>query len=125
VNKAFYDLFALPNDRLIGKHHKEIKPEPVLAQTMPYVSKALKGERCEFDLSVELKATGKCTYHVKYVPDVNKQQQVVGFFSFIADHSDKKRAVESKEILASVFAKVSDAIIIADANFTIQCVNKG
>lgn len=125
VNKAFYTLLDLPQAPLFGKRHKEITPKSIANQTKPYVSKALNGERCEFDLTFEVMTKGKCTYHVKYVPDVNKQQEVIGFFSFIIDYSDKRRALESKEILASVFEKVSDAIIMADANFSIESVNKG
>jgi len=92
ANNAYVEWFGKTPEEIAGLHIREVIGEELFAQNLPYMEKALAGERQDFDRTI-VDASGVTRYsQAAYVPDVRENGQVEGFFVLVADVSERVRA---------------------------------
>ncbi|HKU16128.1 MAG TPA: PAS domain-containing protein [Steroidobacteraceae bacterium] len=90
VNRAFEEWVGRPSSDLLGKSLRELLPTDMFSTVMPYVDKVLEGER------VHSRHTGMRhgimrEWQNHYVPQVDGNGNVLGFFSIIYDLTEQRR----------------------------------
>ena len=90
VNRAFEEWVGMSTTKLIGKSLRELLPTDMFTTVMPYVDKVMLGER------VHSRHTGMRhgimrEWQNHYVPQVDANGAVLGFFSIIYDLTEQRR----------------------------------
>ncbi|MEO8670207.1 MAG: diguanylate cyclase [Tahibacter sp.] len=93
VNAQFARLFAIDPALVIGRTMQEIVDPKLYPTILPNIEAALRGERVTFE--GEIFANGKRYYRqANYVPDVEADGSVVGFYSLTYDITELQAAKE-------------------------------
>lgn len=98
ANQAYLNMFKLSSNEIRGKHISEVLTEQGWNTVRPFVEKALKGESVTYEVEVPF-ASGRRYVDMKYVPDIDIDGAIQGFFLFGLDIHDRKLA-EGKLIVA-------------------------
>jgi len=90
VNKRYIDWFQKPAQSYIGQHMAKAVDEEIYQQIAPYIDQVLSGQQVIFEKALPFE--NQPTKHIKasYLPDVNEQKIVQGFFICIEDITDTK-----------------------------------
>lgn len=123
ANKAYEDWFGKPTSAIIGSSMQELLGEQQFSRELSYFQAALAGEIQIFE-SEQTKLDGSvCATLVNYLPDVNAQGQVVGFFVLVSDVTPIKTTELELKLAASVFESTVEGILVTDAAGIILSVN--
>jgi len=97
-NRAYEEWFGIPRDRFVGRSIREVWGEERYVQLRPNVARALKGERLTYEYTLQ---EGGVERHVlsNYVPEVDAQGRVQGFF--VLAHDITPLAAARNELRAS------------------------
>ena len=99
VNKNYQIVFGKQPESIIGRTMLELQGEAMFDRVKPYLERALLGESCSFETEV-VTHTGKIlTGFVHLIPNLDKNQQVIGLFLIGIDITQVKKA--EAEIAAS------------------------
>ncbi len=90
-NQTYETWFGKPASTLLGKHIRDVVGEAAYATIRPYIEQVLTGQQVNFE-SQMLYQRGPRYINAQYVPHINGQGEVEGFFSLIHDISDRKQA---------------------------------
>lgn len=93
-NSAYADLFGVNTARLNELHLASVLGPEGYENVRPYAERALKGEQVSFEQRMTFKGAGEHVIAAKYVPDVNNDGRVSGFFCVINDVTDLYEAQE-------------------------------
>lgn len=92
VNKRYEQLCSIPATEIVGKHVREVKGEAVYQHIQGYLKAVLAGEKVTYE-DVKISADGdRQDLQVAYIPHVGEAQEVLGFFVFIQDITQRKQA---------------------------------
>lgn len=123
ANKAYEDWFGKPVSAIIGSSMQELLGEQQFSRERSYFQAALAGEIQIFE-SEQTKLDGSvCATLVNYLPDVNAQGQVIGFFVLVSDVTPIKTAELELKLAASVFESTVEGILVTDAAGIMLSVN--
>ncbi|MEO0406012.1 MAG: CBS domain-containing protein [Cyanobacteria bacterium P01_A01_bin.135] len=101
-NKTYEVWFNLPRAELQGRHIREVLGEDYYGQILPYVEAVLQGQPCQFEASLPM-AGGRVRYVIAtYIPEVDPEGEVMGFFAMVNDISDRKATERMKDEFVSV-----------------------
>jgi len=93
ANQSYYRWFGIDYPDIIGKPTREIVGEEAFKQIGPKMQQALKGEHVEYEIQIpEIKSGNKKWVNANYVPDINDNNEVVGFYALIVDIDRQKKA---------------------------------
>jgi two-component system, cell cycle sensor histidine kinase and response regulator CckA len=91
-NEAFQKWFRLPEGKLIGRHIREVLGKEIYERMSPEIDAVLRGE------VLKLERTGLLDpsryVHINYMPDCDAKGNIHGFFMFLVDLTDSRRAEE-------------------------------
>jgi two-component system cell cycle sensor histidine kinase/response regulator CckA len=95
VNRRCEEWFGKPREQIVGRHTWDVVGGAVYEEASPYVEAALAGRAVCFEMEMPRPSDGErrslaCTY----TPHFDEHGQVIGFFSFIEDTTDRKRLEE-------------------------------
>lgn len=96
VNLGYEKLFGLKRDLIIGHSMETILGNEYYLRIKPYIRDVLCGKSVHFETSFVREKGEPQWVEVIYVPDVNPQKEVIGFYVFTLDLTEKKRAQEEK-----------------------------
>jgi diguanylate cyclase (GGDEF)-like protein/PAS domain S-box-containing protein len=99
-NSRYYEEWlGMPLEAITGRSVREVLGDATFAKDEPFMLRALRGERVEFDLS-HSDASG--TRHVRgtYVPDIDDSGEVVGIYGATSDITPLKQVEQELARLA-------------------------
>ncbi|WP_199313873.1 PAS domain S-box protein [Leptolyngbya sp. FACHB-671] len=94
-NQTYEAWFGQRPSDLTGKHILEVLGEAAYKTVLPYIEQALSGQRVSFESQISYQTGGTRYVSAGYVPHVNSQGAVEGFFSLVSDITDRKRVEEA------------------------------
>lgn len=110
---------------VVGEIPVDASPDsPLIRDLQGLVARVMdSGERVETEFEIEHPDGGLHWHHVIFVPELNKEGEVVGALGIGRDVNERKRSEENLRITASVFDTTQEAIVITDADNHIIDVN--
>jgi PAS domain S-box-containing protein len=94
VSRAYAEMLGRTPEQVIGRPIVEIMGEEGLKTILPYVERALQGERVEYESQVPFELGNTPYLHVVYAPDRDEQGNVIGWFASIIDISERRQMEE-------------------------------
>ena len=110
VNKAYLDWRDVNKEEVIGKKVDEFLGASVYSLVKDYLQIALNGQPTKYELEIPFK-TGYRHVEVTCTPEFDKSGDLRGYFTFIADISERKKSEELNARLAAIVQSSDDAII--------------
>lgn len=106
VNTAYASFFDLTPDDMLGKPVSEVLSEESYARIKPNHDRVFaSGEKMVFSDSVTFNNGRKCFMDVRYHPELDEQQNVIGLYAFIEDVSDYYASVDVMRTIHEVIHK--------------------
>lgn len=90
-NRAYETWFGQRPSDLTHKHIREVLGETAYAKVLPYMKQALSGQRVSFESQIPYQTGGTRYVSADYVPHINSQGIVEGYFSLVSDITDRKQ----------------------------------
>lgn len=90
ANQAYAELAGLPIEKIVGRPIVEVMGKAGFAVIRPYVERALKGERVEYDTELPWAGRGKRWIRVAYSPKFEDDGEVSGWFATVIDITERK-----------------------------------
>ncbi|MBD1909936.1 MULTISPECIES: PAS domain-containing protein [unclassified Leptolyngbya] len=94
-NQTYEAWFGQPTRHIVGKHVREVLGEAAYQAVLPYMKRALSGERVRYEGQVPYQDGGTRYIFADYVPHINRQGVVEGYFALVSDISDRKHIEET------------------------------
>jgi PAS domain S-box-containing protein len=116
-NLAYEHWIGRPRSEILRRPMREVLGEEGYAAVRPYVERALAGERVVYEASVPY-PDGRTRYiAATYVPHIERDGTVYGFYVMVDDLTERKRSEDAGRLLAEVSAALADAL---DAETALQ-----
>jgi PAS domain S-box-containing protein len=94
-NQTYETWFGQRPSDLTGRHVLEVLGEAAYKTVLPYMEQALSGQRVSFESQISYQTGGTRYVSADYVPHINSQGVVEGYFSLVSDITDRKQAEEA------------------------------
>ena len=91
ANQAYIEFFGLTPEQIHGLHIREVLGEELYAKNLPFLQRALAGERQMFDREIPTPSGEKRYTQASYIPDV-VDGVVQGIFVLVTDISQRRIA---------------------------------
>ena len=102
VNQAYEEWFGQPIAKIQGHPIQDLLGEATYQDIRPYIESAIAGERVTYEREI-LHQNGSPRYvSITYIPHLDKQNEVQGFFALMGDISDRKIVEQMKDEFVSV-----------------------
>ena len=128
INKRYEEWFNIPRAQIIGKHYKEVLGESVSEQIKGFVEAALRGEEVNYEAPLPYLHGGLRWVSAKYVPSIDDQGKLIGFFGLVTDITERKHMEEtlskSKEKFGELFDNAPVGYFEYDKQGRISNVNR-
>lgn len=96
-NKVYEAWYGRDGESPLGKHLQDVHQPELYRRLMPHVQRVLKGNSVNFEFE-ETNDTGETRYMLRaYVPNVDTEGQVTGFFVLIRDITDRRKTALALE----------------------------
>lgn len=103
-NQAYGDWLGKSPTQIYGCHLKAIWSKDDYRSMQDYVNEALSGQIVTYENEITLKDGSVRSVNITYIPDLEDQRRVKGFFSLISDISDRKAIERMKDEFISVIS---------------------
>lgn len=115
-----YSGIVIPESRLDKSNIKDIVGKSVYSQIEPYLTKALSGERQQFEFEWHRKSGSPHLFEVTYMPDKNAEGEIVGI-QVISQDICAQRQAENK--FKAIFDSSPNAILLITSSGKILAAN--
>ena len=123
ANQPCLDWLGLPGPAVIGRTMQDLLALQVLDADQSQVQGALSGQSQQFE-RVSTRPDGRIVHTLNhYIPDLDAQGRVLGFFALATDVTSAKLADGELRLAASVFQSTLEGILVAEADGRILSVN--
>ena len=123
-NKAYEAWFDMPREEIQGRHIREILGESLYKMAQKHIETVLSGQKVSFESTGAIRSRADERRHVivNYIPHIDEQDKVLGFFISVNDITEMRRA-ETVLLQASLLEQTHDAVVSADMKGMIQTWN--
>ncbi|MBD2037837.1 PAS domain S-box protein [Leptolyngbya sp. FACHB-321] len=94
-NQTYEQWFDCSSTDIQGQHLSQVLGEQAYQSIKPYVKHALSGETATYESLITYKNDEKRWVSATYLPDINQQGAVQGYFALIADINERKLAEQA------------------------------
>ncbi|WP_103667077.1 ATP-binding protein [Pseudanabaena sp. BC1403] len=101
-NKAYEDWLGQSPDDIYGSKIKTVWGIECYERMKVYVKLALMGQAITYENEITLKDGLPCSVNVTYIPHLDEQKKVIGFFALTSDISDRKAIERMKDEFIAV-----------------------
>ncbi len=101
-NQAYADWLGQPPSQICGCHLQTVWGEDCYQRMSPYVEEALSGRAVIYETEIKIKTGAIRSVNVTYIPHLDEQQTVKGFFALTSDISERKAIERMKDEFISV-----------------------
>ena len=126
ANKAYVDFFGRTPEEIFGRHISELLGPDLYRQNLPYLQRALAGERQEFDREIPT-PTGPRYTQALYLPDV-QDGEVRGIFVLVTDITARRRVevalANAEARFRILFEAAPSATVMTDTDGIIVAANQ-
>lgn len=127
-NKQYTQWFGFPENSLTGRHVRDVLGESAYQVLLPYIRKALSGNKQHFELAVPYLNNQKPRYiSACFIPDLSDTGKINGFISHIVDITEQKQAQDalysSKKKYSTLLNTIPIGIYETDKNGACLYVN--
>ncbi|MFN3076411.1 MAG: EAL domain-containing protein [Alphaproteobacteria bacterium] len=128
ANRTYEDWFGLSPDVVVGKHISLVLGENLFERNIPYIEKALRGERQQFEREIPKINGDVVSAIIHYIPH-HVDNMPAGFFVIAFDVTELKNAKEALEAVYrfqdTVLNSTQASIIATDVDGVITLFNAG
>ncbi|MBD2314340.1 PAS domain S-box protein [Desertifilum sp. FACHB-1129] len=125
-NRGYEEWYGHSPTEIYGKTLWEVMGNSAYENIRPYVEQALSGKSVTYESQLTLKDAGKRYISASYIPQRDRQGQVVGFVALVSDISSRKQAEAEKqqlleqlgterELLEAVLQQMPAGVMVAEA----------
>nr|MDJ0725819.1 ATP-binding protein [Prochloraceae cyanobacterium] len=101
-NKIYADWFDRPLSQITGQRIRDVLPEENYKKIKPSLDRALAGEKVTIDTQM-IRDNGDCSwFNANFIPDLDRDRRVKGFFALIVDITERKAIEEMKNNFLSI-----------------------
>jgi diguanylate cyclase (GGDEF)-like protein/PAS domain S-box-containing protein len=123
ANNPYLEWFGKTPEAMLGITINELLGNSLFALNKHFIDGVLAGESQQFERNLT-KTDGSIGYTwVSYIPDVDAQGAVIGFFVLVSDITALKEVKAELELAATVYKNTLEGIMITDAKGVILSVN--
>ncbi|HEU4620032.1 MAG TPA: PAS domain S-box protein, partial [Gammaproteobacteria bacterium] len=108
VNAPYAKRYRMRPDEIVGKHIEEVVGKSAFKRLRPHVEAALGGQRAEFEERIVYDALGPRWISGFYVPQVEADGRVSGYFAAIHDVTRRRAAEEALRESEERFRNMAD-----------------
>ncbi|MGK7935583.1 MAG: PAS domain S-box protein [Xenococcaceae cyanobacterium] len=101
-NRTYEIWFGRPCSTLRGLHTRELFGEENYQKMLPYIKIALAGKPVTFEIQTTDEHQNTAWLNATYIPDLDVDGQVKGFFSMVEDITDRKEIERMKSEFVSI-----------------------
>ena len=107
-NAAYESWFGLAEGSLKNHHVKDVIGERQFELIRPFAERALAGERVYYETEFAYPRAGIRFVSVNYVPRVDEEGTVLGYYAMVADITERKRAENALRESEERYRKMAD-----------------
>lgn len=126
ANAQVSKVYGLAAEALLGKTVADVRGEAAAAALQPQIERVMQGQRVEFESSSTI-AGREHHFQQSYVPDVDADGAVRGFYSVSVDISERKaieaRVVASEQGMRAIADSLPVLITYLDAQLRLRFLN--
>ena len=126
-NRNYGQIPGVDPAEIIGKQVRDIFDEESYNDVQEKINRALRGERMSFERYTSERGLNSHLQY-DYVPDINREGRVVGYYSLVIDISDRKEAElklrASEGLLRTIADNIPAFVSFIDAQNRYQFVNR-
>ena len=101
-NKAYENWFGQSVEKICGSHIREVWGEEAYQKIEDKVEAVLSGHEVTFEIQIPYKNAGLRWVKASYIPHLEGDRKIRGFFALIEDISDRKEIEQMKDEFISV-----------------------
>ena len=113
VNQQYEKWFGLPVGVITGKHYQEVLGEYAGIQIKDHIEKVLSGSHVTYEEEIDYINAGKKWVYAEYIPDINTEGRVTGFFALVTDISGRRKIEEELQVSRQMLQTILDTIPVA------------
>ena len=106
VNRGYEKAFKLKRRQIVGRRVKDVLGDENYSKAKRYINDALRGQHVHYERSFADDKGGSRWLSVTYVPDINVDGAVNGFYVLTLDLTEKRQAEEEKRKLEAKLRQV-------------------
>lgn len=123
ANQAYLQMHNKSWDEIAAVRLPEVLGKELYALNLPHIEAVLRGDAQEFERDEVMWDGSHYQFLVSYIPDLDANGTVNGFFSMLTDVTRLKTAEAETRLAASVFEVTAEGIRITDSQGVIISVN--
>ncbi|MEI6305426.1 MAG: PAS domain S-box protein [Deltaproteobacteria bacterium] len=128
ANKAYCEWIGLPVEKITGKTVREIVGEEIYARSTEYIRQVLQGIPGNYERKVRDAKGTEVIQFISFVPQMDKDNQVVSYFALINDITDYKHSqmalLESEKKYRDLVEHANSIILRWTSDGTINFLNE-
>jgi PAS domain S-box-containing protein len=129
VNQAYERVCGQDRSAIVGKTVAEIMGPHYYTKAKTYMDQALAGARVRFELDFDANDDTSTGMEVNYVPDIDDQGQILGFYSLTHDLSELRAREEDqrheRDLLDNLFENILLGITLWSTDGRLLRINRG
>lgn len=101
ANPAYAELAGVPIERIVGRPIVEVMGEEAFQANLPYIERALQGERAEYETELPWQSPGRRWAHIVYAPYQEQDDTISGWVASVTDINARKQAELRQKLLVA------------------------